>query len=62
MSNKRKQRYSVSVSADVYDRAQQVVNGSLARFVDTIVETALNDPAVLSRLVSRCRPRTSKEV
>jgi hypothetical protein len=61
MSGKRKHRYSISVSADTYDRVQAVVNGSLSRFVDTIVETALSDPAISSRLVSRCRPRPTKE-
>jgi len=61
MSGKRKQRYSISVSADTYDRVQEVVSGSLAKFVDTIVETALSDPAISSRLVSRCRPRPAKE-
>ena len=62
MSGKRKQRYSISVSAETYDQVREVVNdGSLARFVDSIVESALNDPKVLSRLMGRCRQRPVKE-
>lgn len=61
MSVKRKQRYSISVSAETYDRVREVVDGSLAKFVDTIVETALSDPMILSRVAGSCRQRSSKE-
>lgn len=50
-------RYSIGVSAEAYDRLRAVVTGSLAGFVDDIVTAALDDPATLSRLVDRCRPR-----
>ena len=61
MSAKRKHRYSISVSAETYDRAREVVDGSLAAFVNGIVESALSDPKILSRVVAQCQPRTSKE-
>jgi hypothetical protein len=61
MSGKRKHRYSISVSAETYDRVREVVDGSLAKFVDGIVDSALNDPAILSRVVGHCRPRSVKE-
>lgn len=57
MTEKKMQRYSISVSSRTYDRLRTVVPGSLATFVDDIVTTALNDPAILARVVARCRPR-----
>ena len=61
MSDNKMQRYSISVSSTTYVRAREAVEGSLAAFVDGIVESALNDPAILARVASRCRPRSSKE-
>lgn len=57
MTEKKTQRYSISVSSRTYDRLRMAVTGSLAAFVDDIVTTALDDPAILSRVGSRCRPR-----
>ena len=55
MTLNRKQRYSISVSAETYDRVREVVDGSLAAFVNGVVESALNDPTILSRVVKQCR-------
>ena len=57
MTEKKTQRYSISVSARTYDRLRTVVTGSLAAFVDDIVTTTLDDPAILARVVARCHPR-----
>jgi len=54
------QRYSISVSGDVYDRVRTAVQGSLSAFVDEIVLKALNDPATLARLVPRCQQKPPK--
>ncbi|HSX22346.1 MAG TPA: hypothetical protein VLE97_06175 [Gaiellaceae bacterium] len=54
-------RYSISVSGPIYDRLRTSVDGSMASFVDGIVLGALNDPAILARLVSRCRQKPPKE-
>jgi len=51
------QRYSISVSSRTYDRLRTAVTGSLAAFVDDIVTTALNDPAILARVVAKCHSR-----
>lgn len=51
------QRYSISVSSRTYDRLRAKVSGSLAGFVDDALDMALDDPAILARLVARCRPR-----
>lgn len=51
---KKKRRYSISVSAKIYDRARSAVAGSLAGFVDDIVVSALDDPTILARLMARC--------
>ena len=51
------QRYSISVSSRTYDRLRTAVPGSLAAFVDNIVTTAFDDPAILARVVARCRSR-----
>ena len=61
MPEKKKQRYSISVSSRTYDRLRTAVTGSLAGFVDNIVATALDDPAILARLVARCHPRKEAE-
>ena len=57
MTEKKMQRYSISVSSRTYDRLRSVVAGSLAGFVDGLVENTLNDPAILARVVSKCHPR-----
>jgi hypothetical protein len=54
---KKKQRYSISVSGGTYDRMRTMVTGSLAKFVDNIVTTALDDPTILARVVAGCQPR-----
>ena len=61
MTEKKTQRYSISVSSRTYDRLRTAVTGSpLATFVDGIVVTAFDDPAILSRVVARCRSRKEK--
>ena len=55
--SKKKQRYSISVSGATYDRMRSIVTGSLAKFVDNIVTTTLDDPAALERTLARCHPR-----
>lgn len=56
-------RYSISVSSKTYDRLlATVTSGSLARFVDEIVTSALDDPAILVRVVGKCRPRKAAEL
>jgi hypothetical protein len=54
MTEKKMQRYSISVSARTYDRLRAVVEGSLAAFVGDIVVSALDDPAIMERLIDRC--------
>lgn len=53
-AKKKTQRYAISVSARTYDRMRGMVRGSLAGFVDEIVMSALDDPAILARVLSRC--------
>lgn len=60
MSDKRMQRYSISVSGETYDQLRTKVQGSLAAFVDDIVLCTLNDPAIRSRVAARCRPKPPK--
>ncbi len=56
MPKTKKTRYSISVMGETYDRLRAVVpRGSMASFVDEIVESALDDPEILARLISRCR-------
>ena len=55
MIQKKTPRYSISVSVRTYDRLRMTVTGNLAGFVDEIVESALDDPEILARLVARCR-------
>jgi hypothetical protein len=57
MTEKKTQRYSISVSSRTYDRLRTAVTGSVASFVDDIILKALDDPAILSRVVARCHPR-----
>jgi hypothetical protein len=53
---KKIQRYSISVSGKTYDRLRAVVpQGGIARCVDDIIASTLDDPEILSRLVDRCR-------
>ena len=61
MTEKKMQRYSISVSAGTYDHLRTVVTGSLAAFVDKIVVTALDDPSILARVVARCHPRQPRK-
>lgn len=61
MPERKTQRYSISVSARTYDSLRAKVSGSLAGFVDDLVETALDDPAILARLVAKCCPRKGAE-
>ena len=57
MTEKKTQRYSISVSSRTYDRLRTAVTGSLAGFVDDLVAATLDDPAILARVVARCHPR-----
>lgn len=58
---KKMNRYSISVSAKTYDRIRAAVPpGEVAGFVDEIVVGALEDPAILSRVVGLCRPKPPK--
>ena len=61
MTEKKMQRYSISVSSRTYDRLRMAVTGSLATFVGDIVVTALDDPAILARVVAKCHPRKQAE-
>jgi len=48
-------RYSISVSGRTYDRLRVVVpRGRVARFVDDLVTSALDDPKITNRLVDKC--------
>lgn len=58
---KKMNRYSISVSGTTYDRLRGAVDGSMASFVDGIVLGALNDPAILSRLLARCHQKPAKK-
>lgn len=57
MTEKKMQRYSISVSARTYDRVRAVVPGSLAGFVDGLMVRTLDDPAALARLMAKCQQR-----
>jgi hypothetical protein len=57
MTEKKIQRYSISVSARTYDRARAAVPDSLAGFIDDIMTATLDDPVILARVMARCRPR-----
>lgn len=50
-------RYSISISGPTYDRLRSsVTSTSTQKFVDGILASALDDPAILARLIERCRP------
>jgi len=52
----RKPRYSISVAGPTYKRLRSAVpRGGVTGFVDDILTTALDDPAILARLVNKCR-------
>jgi hypothetical protein len=56
MQAKQKQRYSISVSGQTYARLRtSVTSGSMHKFVDRILVGALDDPAILGRLVAKCQ-------
>ena len=57
MTVNKKQRYSISVSSRTYDRLRTAVTGSLAGFVDDIVASAIDDPAILARVAAQCHTR-----
>jgi hypothetical protein len=53
-------RYSISVSGVIYDRLRisvysRVTGESLAAFIDDVVTSALDDPAIAARIVASCR-------
>lgn len=51
-------RYSISVSGRTYGRLRAAVpHGSLASCVDEFVMDALEDPAILERIIGTCRVR-----
>ena len=53
---KKKNRYSISVAGPTYDRMRAAYpTGSLARFVDEIVDSALDDPSIAARIATVCR-------
>jgi hypothetical protein len=53
---KKPRRYSISVTGCIYDRLRtQVTSGSVASFVDEIVEMALDDSTISNRIVAACR-------
>ena len=58
---KKKRRYSISVSSKTYDRLRSTVSSNLARFVDTIVLSAIDDPTTSKRLVAQCRASQTPE-
>lgn len=54
--NKKPNRYSISVSGKTYDRLRAVVTqGSLASFINDIMGSALDDPAISARVLAMCR-------
>jgi hypothetical protein len=57
MTEKKTPRYSISVSARTYDLLRAEVDGSLAGFVDDIMTSALDDPAILARVMAKCHSR-----
>ena len=57
MTETKMQRYSISVSSKTYDRLRSAVDGSLAKFVNDIMTTALDDPSIRARVAAKCHPR-----
>ena len=56
--SERPKRYSISVTGAVYERLRSTVtSASLQKFVDKILESALDDPATLARIADKCRSR-----
>lgn len=52
----RSDRGSISVSGSTYDRLQAAYPfGGLSAFVEEIVMTGLDDPAISRRVVKKCR-------
>ena len=48
-------RYSISVCGETYERLRSTVSStSLQKFVDGILTTALDDPAILERVLGKC--------
>ena len=56
MSKRKTSRYSISVSGGTYDRLRITMpQGGVSGLVDDILTEALDDPAILARLVNKCR-------
>lgn len=56
LKKKPPRRYSISVTGNTYERLRtQVTAGSVASFVDEIVEMALDDSTISNRIVDACR-------
>lgn len=55
MPDRKKRRYSISVSSHIYDRLRAATPNSVARLVDILVLSALDDPKITTRLIDRCR-------
>jgi len=62
MTKDKMQRYSISVSGATYDRLRAAVDGRMATFVDDVVRSALDDPAIRARLLTLCPQKPSKKV
>lgn len=62
MTEKKMQRYSISVSARTYDRVRAVVPGSLAGFVDDLMVRTLDDSLILARTVAKCQQRKDADL
>lgn len=55
-ARKNKRHQPISVSGATYAALRQaVMPGSLAKLVDSLVTTALDDPKILARVVASCR-------
>lgn len=51
-----KKKPSISVSRGTYQQLRSsVTETSLAKFVDGIVRSALDDPTILDRVLAKCR-------
>lgn len=56
--NPRYQRYAISVSGSTYTRLRKaVMETSMHKFVDGIIVSALDDPAICARVLARCTTR-----
>ena len=57
--NPRYQRYAISVSGNSYARLRMAVTAtSMHKFVDGIIVSALDDPAICARVLARCTTRS----